>query len=271
VEADQSSSSAPSGGSEGVGGWFLKTALQLRVNPLGLTLVTDAGYRVPLSDSQSLLLDGTHLDVGLTTQVSPAYAWAGPRIEVVPLAVLVLFASAQRLYYFGTFGYLYELGGLDADWSPERLSQIEDDGLGQTAWGSLVEVGGTLQALLAGVAAQVTTVYRWVWMDVETAYVEPWHDLLLAPHDATWTVTALLGYLLLDDYHGLLLGGLAEHTLTREGGTKRDVAGLLVLWVVPADWWRWGSAEVAGLVGLYARDPYRKGEPFFGAELSVAF
>ena len=81
--------------------WFLQAALQARVNPLGLTLYSQGGYRVPLSSSDDLLLSGTELKMGLTTAIAPVFIWAGPYVEVTPLAFLKLHASAQRLFYFG--------------------------------------------------------------------------------------------------------------------------------------------------------------------------
>jgi hypothetical protein len=249
--------------------------LQFRVNPLGVSLLSDLGYRIHLFDSDSMLLQGTRLDFGLSTRLSPAYAWGGPYVEVTPVAFLKLRAVFRPLFYFGTFGFLYDdFGSRDARWDGEALAQIADDGLGESAFGLQLETSATLQLRLGPVVALYENKYQWYWMDVDGEfYYEPNEDFLFARDDALWSMTGTLGYLIGADPAEwfLLVVARYERHQSRETDFTRQQLGGMLLWKVPRSWIRWGEPRVALLVLNYLDHPMREGEMYGALQISVFF
>ena len=254
-------------------GWFQRLGLGIRVNPLGISIESDTGYQIPFYDSDSLLLDGSHIDFGLAAAVSPAYAFLGPFIEVIPVAFLKLRVSFQPLFYFGTFGFIYELEGLEADWSPDRLSQIADDGLGSSTMGWRLDTIARLQLKAGPVVIMAESEYVWFSVDAEQPYYEPFYDILMAPDEQVWLLTTVLGYVIggeLDDGF-VLLGARWQRQTTKETEIKRQLLTALCIWDIPDAWWSWGDPKLAGIFGLYLEDPYVEHEPHFGTRLVLTF
>jgi hypothetical protein len=263
--------------SEGEGGphsgFVDTTKLQFRVNPLGVLLVSDTGYRVVLFHADSLLLQGTQLDVGVTSRLSPVFALGGPYVEVTPVAFLKLRAEVTPGGYFGILGYLHEFASRNDDWSPDRIDQIQRDDLGHSASGWRALVGGTLQLLVERVAALFENSYTWYWMDVQRPYYEGFESLLLEPSDAVWTMAGTLGYVFgadPDEWY-LLVAARYDRQQTRDTDFTRQALGGLLLWKIPEAWWSWGKPEVAALLETYVEDPYITGELTFAFELSLHF
>jgi hypothetical protein len=246
--------------------WYLESSLSARVNPLSLLLWGRLGYRWPLFDDPSVLLQDTRFDVAAEVSATPAYVSGGVFAEVTPLAILKLRAGVQRLYYFGTFGYISELS--DGDWSPERLSRLEDANSGRAMPATRIELGALLQGAIGPVVAFVDNTYAWVLTDVDDRYYDPYYDLLVEPTDGIWWISAVLGVEVID---GLILGGRWERLAAQFSGVRRQTVGIVALWDLPASWIAWGSPRISALVGLYVDDPYRLYEPFGGLEFAVRF
>ncbi len=248
-------------------GFVARGVLQLRANPIGLSLLNDVGYQAPMWDSESLLLDGTTIEGGVTTGLSPAFGWAGPYVEWLPLAVLELRASFHGMQYFGTFGYLYELQDEDRTWDSDALSRSSDEGLGQSASGWMAMGRATPQILLGRVVATGETSVRYISMDMEGAYYEPYFDILMEPDEVMWKTRPTVGYLLGSDLARsyLLVGARYERVWTRRAEESRDIVGAVWNWKLPPSIMTRGAPELAGFVGAFVDHSQRGDVTPYGA------
>ncbi|MCA9558359.1 MAG: hypothetical protein H6704_26295 [Myxococcales bacterium] len=255
-------------------GWRLKTDLALRAIPVGINAIIDAGYRVPLSSSENLLLRKTYVDAGLTTGLSPAYLWAGAYVEALPVAVLQLRLSAQTMQFFGAFGHLLqptEPG--DDGWS---LDVIRDQAIsdGKVKGGLMLE-GRVTPRIKVGnfVAFAEVRFLRFEIDDLEGDWYEPYYDILVAPKDNVLVARPTAGYLLLAEDPKrtyLLVGARFERTLTQETEITRDLLAALALWKIPSDWWSAGDPKLAVLAGAWTQHPNRT-EPYIAAQLTLEY
>lgn len=261
---------AEESGDEGVQpGGRLHTALGARVVPVGLTLGNDLGYRWPLSDRDSLLLEDTWIEPGVTTEITPSNGWVGGYVAAVPLAVLKLRASFQSIHYFGTYGYLHVPGSRsDAAWAVETVDDDVASGVAARGW--MARVAATPRIKAGSLVALAETSYRWVDMDVRGPYYESTFDMLLEPTDAYWKTTPTAGGLFEFSELGgyLLVAGGWEYAATVRTDLTRQMARLLTLWGVP---WRVGGArpEVAVLGGYWLDHPNRSHTWYLAGQVSV--
>ncbi len=248
-------------------GWLVRGQLQIRANPIGLSLLNDVGYQAPMWDSEATLLDGTTIEGGLSTGLSPAFAWAGPYVEWLPLAVLKLRGSVHGMNYFGTFGYLYEPEDEDLSWDSDALSRSSDEGLGQSATGWMAMGQATPQILLGRVVATAETSVRYISMDMEGTYYEPYFDLLMEPDEVMWKTRPTVGYLLGSDLARsyLLVGARYERAWSRRAEESRDTVGMVWNWKMPPSIMTRGAPEVAGFVGAYVDHSQRGDVAPYGA------
>lgn len=249
------------------------SALQIRVTPLGLSLFSTTGYRIPLwDDPESDLFSNTQLQLGAATALSPAFVWAGPYVAFTPLAVLPMRASFQVMNYFGNFGYLYVPD--DGDWSLDALDRSDDQGLGVSAWGRLIHLQATPQIRVNRFVVTAETNAYWIDMDVEDDYYEPYFDLLFEPSDFFFITRPTVGYLIGQDLSVwyLLLGLRWERAMVRGTEVVRDTAGVVFNWKPPATLVSWGDPSLAGFVGAFLDHPNR-GEvsPYLGIQAMFAF
>lgn len=246
--------------------------LQIRAQPIGLSLLSDTAFRLPLWDSDNDLLADTYVDGGIATALSPAYAWAGPYVELLPVAVLNLRVSAQGKGYFGTFGYLHVPD--DGDWTPDALDETADQGLGQSATGWRVEARATPQMLIGRVVFTGETSVHRMEMDVDEPYYEPYFDLFFEPEDTFLITRPTVGYLFGDDLSEwfFLLGARWERIATRESDVVRNTVGLVWNWQIPEGLVEWGSPTMAGFYGVHIDHPNR-GQivPYLGMQFMFEF
>lgn len=254
-------------------GLRVASTLQFRGIPLGLALLNDFGYRVPLPGGEGLLTQGLYVEAGPHVVVSPAYLWAGGYVEVVPLAVLQLRFTALTMGYFGNFGLLYvpEVEG-SRDWTLEEIQEAQDEGRGQAATGRMFEVK-MVPRLKIGRAVAFAEI-RWVdlKMDVDRAYWEPYHDLYVAPHDQIWVLRPTAGWIFGDpDDHFVLTGLRWERAMTAVTDVTRDMIAALAVWGIPSSWWSTGNPQLVALAGYFLQHPNREGSLWFGGQLSLTF
>ena len=249
------------------------SSLQIRATPIGLSYFSNTSHRFSLWDSESPLLDGTYLGAGATTTLSPAFGWFGPYVEVLPVAVLRLRASLQVMSYYGNFGYLYVPEDGET-WDDDALERAWDDSLGQSATGWQAELEATPQLLVAGVVFTAETSMRRIDMGTESAYYEPFLDLLFEPQDTVIITRPTVGYLLGSDpaRTHLLLGARYERAMVRNADITRETVGMVFSWRMPPSIVETGTPTLAGFGGLFMDHPTRGDwAPYSGMQASVEF
>lgn len=257
-------------------GFRVKADTALRAIPVGLNVIADAGYRLPLFDSESQLLRKTWLDAGVTGGFSPAYLWAGGYIEALPVAVLQLRASAQYMQFFGTFGHLFEPepGTGDGGWDLDALKDKGGLTDGKVTSGLMLEGRATPRLKIGNLVAFAELRFLQLSVnDVEDTWYEPYYDVLLAKDDRMFIARPTLGYLLFADDPTrtyLLAGARWERTQTDKTDLTRDLLAALFLWKIPTDWWASGHPQVALLAGAWLEHPNRA-EPYIAAQLTLEY
>jgi hypothetical protein len=149
----------------------LNTRSGIQLNPLGLLVATQLGYRYRLFNSQSRLLRGSYIQPSLLARVTPAFTNLGASLTVQPIAVLKLTASYQYLWYFGSFNQIFSAADSRAEYHDDRVKDLTD-----TAYrgkGHKVTLQASLRAKVGPVA---------VISDL-TAY---YHNMQLSRGDTVW-------------------------------------------------------------------------------------
>lgn len=247
----------------------LNSALGLRAVPIGLTLGNDLGARWSLFESERRLLQDTWVEPGITTELTPAYGWAGAYVTAVPVAVFKLHASFQSLHYFGAFGYLHvPENQAEPDWRLDSFDDDAGDGTGARGWMTTVRARPRIKA--GPFVAFVEGEFRWIDMEVDGAYYESTFDMLLRPEDGYASVVPTAGWVFeFPKVSSWLLAGAAwEHLETLEDGLSRDMARVLMLWNLPAEIGG-GTPEIAVLGGHWVDHPTRAGTWFLAGQFSV--
>ncbi len=255
-------------------GWVINTALGVRALPLGLSIFTDFGYRLALFESTSDLLKNTYIDAGVATGISPAYVWAGPYIEALPLQVLALRFTAQYLDYWGTFGVPFEAGNPDdPDWSLDGLDAVEEADGGVPTTGIMLQAQATPRAKIGNLVITAETSFTSLDMDFNDVYYEPFFDLVLDPQDTFLITRPTIGWVFtMDKADSWVLAGFRwEHTHVYGRDYNRNLAALLALWKLPSGWIKVGEPKVALVGGWYVDHPTRKNTPWVGGQISMDF
>lgn len=246
--------------------------LQLRVHPLGLSHRSDTAFRMPLWDSDQRLLDGTYIDSGVTTALSPAYLWGGPFVEALPLAVLNLRAAAYFKGYFGTFGHLHV--DADGDGSREARNRTSEQGLAQSTTGWRVKAQATPQMLIGRVVMTAETTLHRMVLDVEHPYYEPSFGLMFEPRETIFETNPTVGYVFGSDpsKRYTVIGVRWERTATWKSEQSKDKVGVVWNVQLPSSLMQWGSPEIAGFAALRLNHPERRvASPFLGVQFTVNF
>lgn len=268
-------SAPPAAAEEADGGFRLKTDLGIRGIPSGLNAITDVGYRVPLFDSDNMLLRKTWVDAGGTVALSPGYVWAGGYVEALPVQVLQLRFSVQYMNYFGVLGVLFEPEAPDFGWGVDEQLDARSDDTGVSATGLYYEIRITPRIKLGNFVAFSDTRLIRIDMDVDgPIYVEPYYDMLLVPEDDMLIARPTAGYLVMAENPKetyLLLGARWERTITDETDITRDLFAAMAVWKIPARWWSTGAPRLAVLAGYMLEQENRDAQPYVGAQLTVEF
>ncbi|MFO0749411.1 MAG: hypothetical protein U1F43_27650 [Myxococcota bacterium] len=250
--------------------------LGARVAPLGLTLESETTFRWRFGPDGDELLEDDHLDVGAFVGASPVMSMVGGLVEFQPAAFFVLRARALRLDWFGTFGLLSKVDGLDGDWSPERLSDLEDADQGTVSSGSWLDIDAQLRAKVGGFIAVLECRPAWIHSAIGGPYYEPYNDILLAADDLLVDAQAIAGWLFDDS---LFVGARWELMVSDAARQPRQTVAALVHWETALG----GARDPAhppsaattfsldGLVGAYAEDRYRAGEAWGALAATLAW
>lgn len=123
-------------------GLYVDQSLQAAYNPVGLQLGTKLFYRLPLIQKEGLLWESTKIDVGIKNNLSPAFDFVGPFIDIEPIAIFDLALSAQFTGYYSALGFGFrDLAGYDAPFSTSALDAVPS----RNAGGYLLSAAPTLK------------------------------------------------------------------------------------------------------------------------------
>ena len=243
--------------------------------PEGARAITDIGYVVPLHDDPgSRLFENTYFDAGITTNLSPTFAWGGGFVEILPVQVLRLRASAQYMGYFGTFGYLFHPEG-SAETGYDLHPPLDGSpgvaqGIATSGW--IVQGEAEPRVRWKGIVAVAPTRIAHVSMDLPRPYYEPLFDVVLDPDDTLWRTQPTLGYqITVDETGGWLMPGVRyDHTQTFGTDFTRDLVLGVLVWH-PGDLLQAAQPQVAFAAGAWTEHPSRTGEPYIAVELSFDY
>ncbi len=257
---------------ETAGVWRLELKIASRINPVGLALRPALGYRLSLSDSDHLLLKGTHIETGLLGAVSPASFHPGMYVTLVPIAPLVFRLRVQQLRYFGLFGNLSEYESTDADWSDEVRTASITRGRHETA--IRAQAQAQFRIFYRGLAAMTQYTFSLYQADIGIGnnWYESSDDLLLARNERVHRVDSLLGWYLSGtpfSARHLLLGGLWQGHWVKQTAVKRQIGGGVIGY--RPGWMPERRLTALFLFARYFNDVYRTGEFYFGSMISMTW
>jgi hypothetical protein len=118
------------------------------VNPLSLQLRLSLGWKHGLSDSDNVLLKGSHIAAGVSEAISPAYSRTGGWVRITPLSILEITAGAELAGFFGTFSNISSFPSYDADFSDDARDGVK----GEATTGYRLHVSPVLQFAFGRVA-----------------------------------------------------------------------------------------------------------------------
>jgi len=248
------------------------SVLGVRYNELGLGVFSDTGFRRSLWTGDSVLLQGTYLEGGVVTQLSPANLHPGLYVEVVPLAVLKTRFSVQKLQYFGVLGSMQTVS--PDDWSPERIEANNDAGRYARTGGSTWTLQQTLRAKVGPVVASVVGTLQRFHFDADAPVYDAVNEVPFAADDDLRSLKGTLGYTVFGEAQtpdSLIVAALYEHLSTDALDVRRQTLAGALLWKPPAALWSTGNPTIAGITGVFLDDRYRAGEPYFAAAVAVEF
>jgi hypothetical protein len=258
---------------EDVQGLHAHTDAGVRLQPFGLRVINEGGYRLGLFDSTSQLLRDTHVDAGVTTNLSPVSLWAGAYVEVLPVQVLELRASVEQLAYFGSFGHLSEVSrNQQGRFEIPVLDEHNDITSGKASLGVLMRLTATPRIKIGNFVALAETTFGYLRMDdVNTTYYEPILDVVLEPTDTFWEFKPTGGFVVdMGEHMGSFFYGLRyEHTVSTEADFEHDVVLGVLRWTMPRQFHSWGHPKISLAAGGWLKHSMRRGEPYIAVEVGL--
>jgi hypothetical protein len=161
--------------------WIWESLTVGRVNPLGAAMRLRTGYRAQLSHAPGELFEESFAAVRLVSEITPAFATVGGRVEIQPVAVLNLAAQYELVGAFGIFNFLQSFPSPTAAHDDETLRDLRGDN--DAARGELATLGAVLQAKIDALAVRNEVQVFWQRMDLEagdTVFYNARLDLLQA-------------------------------------------------------------------------------------------
>ena len=252
--------------------WRLELKMVGRYNPVGIALRPALGYRVPLSQSDHMLLKGTHIEAGFLGATSPAAFNPGAYLSVVPIAPLVFRVRVQQLRYFGAFGNLSSFEDGNPNWSDDVRDTDFSSGRHGTAMRA--EASAQFRAYLKGVAAVAQYSIGLYQADVPLgrSWYEPSDDLLLHRTDHVHRAHSLLGWYAYGSPFSaehLMLGGLWQGHWVERAAYSRHIGGMVIGY--RPGWMKARKLTALLLAARYLQDPYRTDELYIGTIVSMTW
>lgn len=179
---------------------LLNHLVVFRLNPLGLESQTRAGLQLRLYDSESPIARDNFLFFGLTPRINPAYIKFGQSIELQPLSIINLKATAEVLEYFGTFGFFQSFQSPNDNYSDTTLLANREAGTNYSTTGFHFAFEPLLQLKVGKVAVRNKTGLEYWAMSVHRG--DPvWYDATLD------TLVPANGWVLTNDLDVLYVTG----------------------------------------------------------------
>jgi hypothetical protein len=246
-------------------GFFYDQNLQASYNPLGLQFVSKLYFRVPLVKAKGLLWESTKLDFGIQNNLSPSYDLVGAFVNIEPIAIFSLNATAQLAGFYKALGFgFYDISSYTSGFDSAALSPLT----ARDTSGYVLSVAPTLKAAFGPVAVLDTGTLTYYNVDNGQGYFyERIGNTVLAKRDIELSNS---GYLLYTLKPGLLAGlndsimyvpasGYLSHRLNAIGVYTRDLnAGLslygaFMMGTFLADEYYQYALYVAGQIGFTLR------------------
>ncbi|HUX52653.1 MAG TPA: hypothetical protein VMW73_17825 [Spirochaetia bacterium] len=183
------------------GGLYYDQNIQASYNPLGLQFVSKLFYRAPLVKSGGILWDSTKIDFGLQNNLSPGYDLIGAFVNVEPIALFSLNATAQLAGFYKTLGYgFYSLASYSSGFDSASLQALTP----QNATGYVLSVAPTLKAAVGPISVLDTGTLTYYNVDNgQGFFYERIGNVVLGKSDSELANSA---YLLCSVMQGLYVG-----------------------------------------------------------------
>ena len=252
--------------------WSLNSQVQWRLFPKGLSSWNELRWRLPLYDSDHLLLKGGELEIGAIMPISPASFHPGVYAKITPVSPLAFKVTAQHLQYFGLFGNLSTFESVGVEWNEDaRPGDITE---GEPGTGYRVAAEGTLQLAFGSVIAVATGGRAWYQANIDDgrAWYESTSNMLFNKSDHLDYGTAIAGAFVSgnrDSKEFLLVTARWEGYRSGDAGDERHLVGGLAVW---RPGWMPERKLVFGLItSMYVVDPYEEGSPYFAGFTSFTW
>lgn len=184
-----------------------------RANPIGLEHQLRAGWQRRLFVSEAALFRDNFFFAGVLPRLNPAFTRVGPAVEIQPLSILNLRASAEYVRFFSTFGYLQSFPSPTVNYSDTRLAELADDDAAYAASGFHASLEPTFQIKIGSTVIRNKFALDYWDMDLragDTVFYEATLDTLLP--GSGYNVANDFDILRVTDY-GLTAG--LRHTFVR--------------------------------------------------------
>lgn len=254
--------------------WVIDQTLALQIEPTGAELATSLGLCIPLVQGEGELFDYTHVEPGVSTQITFGYVQAGGYVELIPISFLVLRVAMHSIVYFpaaidGT-GY-YPFPSYDVRFAPDDVP-IDN---AESAAGFNAIAGATLQIevpIADPVSLLVVNDFGFEYWSLGDGpfYLNCRWDLILADSDSFLRNDAfLLAAIALDSHVTLQAGGYSTLRYVPASDYVAHHAGGLV-----AAFFDRLSGAIAELtifasVGGYSHHQFRTGVTIIGGAFAT--
>lgn len=128
--------------------------------PAGLQYFFEGEARIPLWNSDSVLLRDAHVAIIGHAEITPAFPRVGPTVRIAPVAVWDATFKAWTTWYFGAFSSILPFDDPSFRATPEAKRALVADGKRVSGWGVRFDAETRLKGRLGPVIAVLELQYR---------------------------------------------------------------------------------------------------------------
>lgn len=255
---------------------FLTSTTSFRGAPtLGASQGFDLNFRYYYSDSDSMLFKNNFVGGGIGDAVSPATNASYGFIEVEPIAVFNLKVQYEYLQYFGAFSAMFLFPDGNADYSDERLKDMQDNDKAVWGTGTHLSVKPTFQAMYKRIVLMDTLSFDWYDLnkDHDLFFYMPDEDLLSQTKDYIFSNSAIGGVIVWkkSDEKMMILGSRHVYYRIESTGRERQELDGVLVWMMGEKVWIMEKPMLMAAVGGYLDDRYREQDIFAGGMFSFQY